>query len=127
MQVLRAVTLKKKMTFDQLKAELSALDKHPYESDIVKQKAIVRECDMLQLALLIIKFGASLDCVPSARLKETYQRNKVKRERVNLKLSRGTSCMGWNVLLMAYMQDNQFDVESLLRASTMYLLKRLMA
>ena len=35
----KAVTLKKKMTFDQLKAELPTLDKHPYESDIVQEKA----------------------------------------------------------------------------------------
>ena len=115
------------MTFDQLKAELSALDKHPYESDIVKQKAIVKECNMLQIALIVIKFGASLEYVPSARLEETYQRNKVKREKVNLKLSRRTSCVGWNVLLMACTLVNQLGVESLLRFSTVSLLESLMA
>ena len=93
---------------------MSALDKHPYESDIVKQKAIVRECDMLQLALIVIKFGASLEYVPSARLEETYQRNKVKRDKVKKKLSRRTLHVGRNVLLMSRTLVNQFGAEILL-------------
>jgi len=87
----KAVTLKKKMTFDQLKAELPTLDKHPHESDIVKEKAVLirmpevlhyskaSECEMWLLVLLVIKFAVSMECILSEKLVETYQRTKWRR------------------------------------------------
>ena len=48
------------------------------------------------------------------RLKETYQRNKGQRDKVNQKLPRITSHVGWNVLLKSHTLVNQFGAEILL-------------
>lgn len=48
------------------------------------------------------------------RLKETYQRNKRLRYRVNEKLPRITLHLGWNVLLKSHTLVNQFGAEILL-------------
>ena len=48
------------------------------------------------------------------RIKETYQRNKGLRYKVNKKLPRITSHLGWNVLLKSHTLVNQFGADVLL-------------